>query len=428
MSAGFWRVVTLVTVWHIAASVCYYAVYAGTPLFRDAFELSGLEIGLVVTALTLGYAVFLLPFGVATDRFGEHRTLTGGLAGLALGVLAVAAAPTYPWLLVAAFLLGSMYGSATPGTNKAIFDRIEPDRQHRAIGIKQVGPTVGSAVGAVLVTGLAGAVLWQSGFLVAATVGLVTAVGFFLVYREAEGVEASYPDFLGLLSNRTYVVLLPAGVCLGGAFYTTTGYAVLFVEESVGATVATGGLVLAALQVASSAGADGFRTRRAGCRGRDPVPGAPADRDHPRGECGVRRPRPVRPRLDRALLLLYLDGRRRRGARGGLGRGTAGRDRQRPVRPADVRIPRRRERVPGRLGIPGRPVVRRCRTRFAGGPRRRLILVPRLVGFREFRPATANRVPRGGRRTSRDEYDGASLAILMGRGFDPPDTDGTSVE
>jgi len=153
-----------------------------------------------------------------------------------------------------------MYGSATPGTNKAIFDRIDSDRQHRAIGIKQVGPTVGSAVGTVLVTGLAGAFLWQSGFLVAATVGLVTAVGFFLVYRGAEGVEASYPDFLGLLSNRTYVVLLPAGVCLGGAFYTTTGYAVLFVEESVGATVTAGGLVLAALQVASSAGRVGAGT------------------------------------------------------------------------------------------------------------------------------------------------------------------------
>ncbi|MEF8843795.1 MAG: MFS transporter [Haloarculaceae archaeon] len=269
MTGRFWRIVGVVTVWHIAASVCYYAVYAGTPLFRDAFELSGLEIGVVVAALTLGYAVFLLPFGVATDRFGEHRTLTGGLAGVALGVLAVAVAPTYPWLLVAAFLLGSMYGSATPGTNKAIFDRIDPERQHRAIGIKQVGPTVGSAVGAVLVTGLAGAFLWQSGFLVAAVVGLTTAVGFFLVYRGAEGVEATSPDCPGLLSNRTYVVLLPAGICLGGAFYTTTGYTVLFVEESVGATVATGGLVLAALQVASSAGRVGAGTLA------DVLPGAP---------------------------------------------------------------------------------------------------------------------------------------------------------
>lgn len=74
MGARFWRVVTAVTVWHIAASVCYYGVYAGTPLFRDAFTLSGLEIGFVVASLTLGYALSLLPFGILTDLFGERRT------------------------------------------------------------------------------------------------------------------------------------------------------------------------------------------------------------------------------------------------------------------------------------------------------------------------------------------------------------------
>jgi MFS family permease len=254
MRTRFWRIVTVVTGWHIAASVCYYAVYAGTPLFREAFDLSGLEIGFVITALSLGYAVSLLPFGVATDRYGERYTLAGGLAGLALGVFAVAIAPTYPLLLVAAFLLGSMYGSATPGTNKAVFDQIEPERQHRALGIKQVGPTVGSALGAVVVTGLAGVFFWQFGFYVAAAVGLATSVVFYLVYRGSDRAEASVPDFRALLSNRTYLVLLLVGACLGSAFYTATGYTVLFVEDSVGATVGVAGLVLATLQVASSVG------------------------------------------------------------------------------------------------------------------------------------------------------------------------------
>ncbi len=254
MDRRFWRIVIAVTIWHIAASICYYAIYAGTPFFRDAFDLSGLEIGFLITALTLGYATFLLPFGIATDRFGERRTLSVGLAGLALGLLAVALAPTYWLLLIAVFLLGSMYGSATPGTNKAIFDRIEPGRQHRAIGIKQIGPTIGSAIGAILVTSVAGLFFWQFGFLLAAAVGVVTAGTFVFVYRRGEPANATHPDFRGLLSNRAYVVLLLAGVCLGAAFYTTTGYTVLFVDESVGATVAVGGVVLAALQLTSSAG------------------------------------------------------------------------------------------------------------------------------------------------------------------------------
>ena len=254
MNRRFWRIVTVVTVWHVAASVCYYAVYAGTPLFRDTFALSGVEVGFVIAALTAGYALSLLPFGVATDRYGERVTLTAGLFGLGLGTTAVALAPNYPLLLTAAVLLGSMYGSATPGTNKAVFDRIDPGLQHRAIGIKQVGPTVGSAAGALLVTGLAGLYFRQAGFLAAAGIGLFVAVAFGAVYRGATQDAGAYPDFRGLVSNRTFVVLLASGVCLGAAFYTTTGYTVLFVEESIGATVAVGGLVLAAVQIAGSAG------------------------------------------------------------------------------------------------------------------------------------------------------------------------------
>jgi MFS family permease len=272
MNRRFWRIVLLVTVWHIAASACYYAIYAGTPLFRNAFDLSGFEIGLVITALSLGYATSLLPFGIATDRFGERRTLTVGLFGLAVGVLGVTLAPTYWLLLAAAFAVGLMYGSATPGTNKAIFDGIEEGSQHRAIGIKQIGPTAGSAIGAVVVTGLAGLFFWQFGFFLTAAAAAAIAALFLLLYRDSERAEATVPDFRGLLSNRPYVVVLLAGFSIGAAFYTATGYTVLFVEESVGATVAVGGLVLASLQVASSVGRIGAGTLA------DVLPGAPRTR------------------------------------------------------------------------------------------------------------------------------------------------------
>ena len=272
MDARFWRIVSAVTIWHIAASICYYAIYAGTPLFRNAFDLSGVRIGFIITALSLGYAASLLPFGIATDRFGERRTLTLGLLGLSTGVFAVTVAPSYWLLLAAAFFIGTMYGSATPGTNKAIFDAIDESRQHRAIGIKQVGPTVGSAVGAVIVTSLAGLLFWQFGFLVAAAIGVAVAVLFVVLYRDAEQTQATVPDFRGLLSNRPYVVVILAGFSIGAAFYTATGYTVLFVEESIGAAVATGGLVLASLQVASSAGRIGAGTLA------DVLPGKPRTR------------------------------------------------------------------------------------------------------------------------------------------------------
>jgi len=252
---GLYRVVSLIFVWQLAASVCYYAVFAATPFFRDRFGLSGTEVGLVVTSLTLGYAAFLLPLGALTDRYGERRTLTAGLLGLATGAVLVTGSWSYPTLMVSTFLLGSLYGTAMPGTNKAIFDSTPPGRRNLAVGIKQVGVTAGSGASALLVTGIAGVLFWEAGFYVAAAGGLAVAAAFWLAYRDAGGsAEASYPDFRRLARNRPYRALAGAGVCLGAGLFTTTGYTILYVEESVGASVAFGGLVLAAVQVSGSAG------------------------------------------------------------------------------------------------------------------------------------------------------------------------------
>ncbi|KTG10337.1 MFS transporter [Haloprofundus marisrubri] len=249
------RVVSLIFVWQLAASICYYAVFAATPFFRDQFGLSGTAVGLVVTSLTLGYAVFLLPLGALTDRLGERRTLTVGLLGLSVGALLVAGAWSYATLLVGAFLLGSLYGTAMPGTNKAIFDSVPTGRQNLAVGVKQVGVTAGSGVSALLVTGIAGVLFWEAGFYVAAAGGLLVAVLFWLAYRGADtDGDAEFPSFRRLSRNRPYRSLTVAGAFLGAGLFTTTGYTILYVEESVGASVAFGGLVLAALQVAGSVG------------------------------------------------------------------------------------------------------------------------------------------------------------------------------
>jgi predicted MFS family arabinose efflux permease len=252
---GVRRIVSLVFLWQLAASICYYAVFASTPFLRDQFGLSGTGVGLVVTALTLGYAVFLLPLGAMTDRFGERPTLTVGLVGLSVGAVLVTQAWSYPTLLVATFLLGSLYGTAMPGTNKAIFDNIPPGRQNLAVGLKQVGVTAGSGASALLVTGIADVLFWEAGFYAAAASGVVVAATFWAVYRGSGAAEdAEYPDLRSLLDNRPYRSLTIAGAFLGAGLFTTTGYTIIYMDEAVGSTVAFGGLVLAALQVSGSTG------------------------------------------------------------------------------------------------------------------------------------------------------------------------------
>jgi predicted MFS family arabinose efflux permease len=122
------------------------------------------------------------------------------------------------------------------------------------MGIKQVGVTGGSGISALLVTGLAGYFFWQIGFLIAAALGVAVAVGFYALYRGESGATARYPDLRGLADNRAYVLLAVSGLFLGAALFTTTGYTVLYVEESIGGSVAFGGVVLATVQLFGSGG------------------------------------------------------------------------------------------------------------------------------------------------------------------------------
>ncbi|SDR35519.1 MFS transporter [Natronobacterium texcoconense] len=255
MDTSYWRTVLLVTLWQISASICYYSVFAATPFFRDTFGLSRFWVGVVVTTLTFGYAVFLLPQGALVDKFGERLMLTLGLVGLGTATALVAGSPTFALLLAAVFVLGSLYGTAMPGTNKAIFDNIKPGKQNFAMGIKQVGVTGGSGISALLVTGLAGVLFWQAGFLLAAGFALAIAAAFYVLYSGSGGDGAAkYPDFRALLSNRPYFLLTVSGLFLGAALFTTTGYTVLYVEESIEASVAYSGVVLALVQLFGSVG------------------------------------------------------------------------------------------------------------------------------------------------------------------------------
>jgi MFS transporter, ACS family, hexuronate transporter len=280
------RFVALVLAWQVAASSCYYTIFAATPFFRQAFSLSGLATGAIVTVLTLGYTAFLIPVGGVIDGRGERTVLLVALCGLVIATVAVTVVSSYPALLVVLVGLGAAYASAIPGTNKAIMDGVASGRRNFALGIKQVGVTAGSAISALIVTGIGGS--WRTGFLVIAAIAVGINAIFYYAYRSRgpNGTTVTRTDGAGektsqrsvtpeergdrdrgdednestlaalgdLFAYRSYRRLTAAGFFLGATLFTTVGYTVLYVSESIGATVAFGGVVLACVQGGGSVG------------------------------------------------------------------------------------------------------------------------------------------------------------------------------
>jgi MFS family permease len=251
-----WRGVGLVTGWQAVASLCFYAIFAATAFVRSDFGLSRTLVGVTITATMLGYTLLLFPAGAAVDGYGERPVMVGGLLGLGLGAAGIAVAPTYAALLLALLVVGGAYATAMPATNRAILAVAPPERRNFAMSVKQVGVTVGSGLGAVLITWIAATRLgWRAGFLVAAAVGGGFAAAFGYWYRGDRGHGSlGLPDLRGLLARPGYRTLAAAGFFFGAIILTTTAYVVLYLTESVGAAAGVAGTTLALVQLTGSVG------------------------------------------------------------------------------------------------------------------------------------------------------------------------------
>lgn len=251
-----WRTLTSILAWQATASFCYYAVFAATPFLRSAFSVSRFGVGLIVTALTLGQLVALLPVGAAVDGFGERRALVAGLGGSAVATVGIGLSVSLPVVGVAAFGLGVAYSVSMPGTNRAVFRSIPEERRNLGMGIKQVGVTAGSAMSSVVVPSVAVTRFgWRAGFVCAGVLGVVMAVVFGVVY-DGDGGEGEFeiPSLTGPVGNASYLLLVVCGFFLGSALFVTASYTILYLTEDVGIPVTVAGMTLAGMQAAGSGG------------------------------------------------------------------------------------------------------------------------------------------------------------------------------
>ncbi|SHH58763.1 MFS transporter [Halobaculum gomorrense] len=250
-----WRGVGLVSGWQVSASVCFYAVFATTAFLRADFGLTRFRTGLAVTAVIAGYTLSLFAAGAIVDAYGERLPMVSGLLAMGIGCVAVAVVPSYPLVLASLVLLGLAYATAMPATNRAVLVVAPEGRRNLAMNVKQVGVTVGSGLSAGLITVAGAGGDWERGFLVAAAIAVVVALAFARDYEGRVGSgDLSLPDVRGLLSGAGYRGLLVAGFFLGAAVFTTTGYVVLHMTDTVLASAAVAGGTLAAVQVTGSLG------------------------------------------------------------------------------------------------------------------------------------------------------------------------------
>jgi MFS family permease len=157
-----WFLLTLLTVAYGMGAFGMLGVSPLAPSLVEGFRLSRLDVAFIVPSVYLGGLFFSLTAGHLADRWGVRPTFLGGLTLGAGGLALAAAAPRFWMFLGCLFLAGVGWSVVNPVLGKAIVDLFPVRERGIAMGIKQMGLTVGGVISALTLPPIAAALGWRA--------------------------------------------------------------------------------------------------------------------------------------------------------------------------------------------------------------------------------------------------------------------------
>ena len=237
-------------------SAIWYGVAVMAPSLRDEFHLSLGQTGLLISASLVGSVVSLIPWGLATDRFGERAVLVTGLG--ACGAALVGASVVHGfWLLALLLAAAGLTGaSVQSASGRAVMYWFHAAQRGLALGLRQTAIPISGFIVAIAIPPIvaAGGVRW--GF---AALGITCVAGAAvggLVLREAPGVEVDAGRATGsrpLRDRRIWTLSLGSALVLAPQL-CVGGFLVLFLHEHRGLSAGAAAAVLGAVQLLAVGG------------------------------------------------------------------------------------------------------------------------------------------------------------------------------
>jgi MFS family permease len=221
----------------------------------DDLGLTRAELGWAVAAFSAVGAVASPTVGRLTDVIGGRKAVAAIFGFSGAGILAIAAAPNYWWLVASAALTGIGQASGNPGTNKLISLHIPEGRRGAVTGLKQSGVQAGVFLAGMLLPAGAVAWGWRPTMAIAGGLSLVTlGVVGIVVPPDPPRVPRSR-EAARLVWSASIVWLMFYGFLMGAAGGGVNTYIPLYGQESLGLSVTLAG------SVAGTAGFVAFITR-----------------------------------------------------------------------------------------------------------------------------------------------------------------------
>lgn len=170
--------------------------------FNGELGLTKEQIGSVLSAFFFSYALFQVPAGWASDRFGARVTLTLYIVLWSLCTLMTGCVSTFAGLMTARLLCGIAEAGAYPTCMALVRKWIPLDGRAGASGLVAFGGRIGGTLAPVLTIWMIVTLgHWRMSLWVDAAAGLVVALVFWMVVRsspqEHPGVNAREVALIG---------------------------------------------------------------------------------------------------------------------------------------------------------------------------------------------------------------------------------------
>jgi sugar phosphate permease len=250
-----WAVLAAGTAAATANSALFIGPSVLAPKLRDELDLSLSQLGLLLASLWVGTILTLLAWGLLADRVGERVVLGTGLG--ACGILAAAAgwAGEFLTLLTLLFLASAAGASVNAASGRAVMQWFGVAERGLALGIRQTAIPLGAGIGAVALPLVEEAGGIKAAFAFLGALCLAAALVAAIVIREAPVRDAELEgDAIPwtLHDRRLWTLSAGSGLYLFGQI-PLMSFAVLFLHDVHGLSVARAGVVLAVFQAGAVA-------------------------------------------------------------------------------------------------------------------------------------------------------------------------------
>jgi len=168
-----WTLLAILTIAYGAGAFGMLGISPLTPSLVEGFGLTRLQVAFIVPSIYLGGLFVSLPGGRLADHLGVRKSLLGGLALGALGLVIASAAPSFVVFLLFLFVAGCGWSVVNPALGKGIMDVFPVRERGVAMGIKQMGLTLGGLVSALALPAIAAALGWRAAIIAC---GVIVAV------------------------------------------------------------------------------------------------------------------------------------------------------------------------------------------------------------------------------------------------------------